>query len=118
MIQNVSEYLKHIKDYIIGYEKISVEDKKRFGEVFTPQSLVEEMLDLYPEHIWTDETLKWLDPCCGVGNFEIAIIERYMEGLKTKFPDDWQRFEHILKNMIYYGDIKSIYGIAYRKIFK
>ena len=33
--------------------------KKKNGEVFTPLSLVNDMLDQLPEHVWSDKNLKW-----------------------------------------------------------
>ena len=41
-------------------------EKKQFGEVTTPISLINDMLDTLPEDIWSNPNLKWLDPCAGV----------------------------------------------------
>jgi hypothetical protein len=49
-------------DYFIKYLTPSEDEKKLFGEVFTPIPLIEEMLDKLPEEVWTNPDLKWLDP--------------------------------------------------------
>lgn len=49
--------------------------RKKFGEVFTPISLVNEMLDKLPIDIFTtDKTV--LDNSCGTGNFLVEILNR------------------------------------------
>ena len=63
--------MNHIKDVVTmlrEYVKVSKTKVKEFGEVMTPISLVEEMLDTLPYEVWTNPNLKWLDPCNGVGN--------------------------------------------------
>lgn len=52
--------------------KERVRDK---GEVFTPSWIVKDMCDLIPESEWTIES-KFLEPCCGNGNFLAEIAER------------------------------------------
>lgn len=46
------------------------------GEVFTPISLVSEMLDEIPIEIWKNPNSKFLDPCMGKGTFLIEIVRR------------------------------------------
>lgn len=70
---------------------------RRFGEVFTPDWLVNEMLDTLPEEVWKNPNLKWLDNSCGTGNFLVEIQKRL-----RKYHGESQ-----LKNMIYGVDIQS-----------
>ena len=70
-------------------------------EVFTPPDLVDKILDLFPEEIWRDSTLKWLDPACKTGIFLRQIAKRLMEGLRDEFPNEEERREHIFHNMLY-----------------
>ena len=51
----------------------TVENKVTNGEVFTPLSIVNEMLDKLPKKVWGNPKLKWLDPSVGIGNFMIII---------------------------------------------
>lgn len=66
---------------------------KKFGEVFTPPRLVNEMLDKLPPELWLDSTKKWLDNSCGKGAFLLEVRRRLM--------DAGHSYEHINKNMIY-----------------
>src|ERR1019366_6806059 len=45
------------------------------GEVFTPDFLVEKMLDQFPLNTWEPDK-NWLEPTCGNGQFILAIIRR------------------------------------------
>lgn len=38
--------------------------------------LIFEMFDKLPKEVWNNKDLKWFDPCCGIGNFSIAIYLR------------------------------------------
>jgi site-specific DNA-methyltransferase (adenine-specific) len=80
--------------------------KKVFGEVFTPISLCNEMLDKLPQEVWSNPDLKWLDPSCGSGNFLIAIKKRLMTGLRYKIRNKEEREKHILENMLFGVDIQ------------
>ena len=55
--------------------KSKSERVKKYGEVFTPPELVEEMLDHLPSSSW-EEDKTFLDPCRGTGNFLVAILRR------------------------------------------
>lgn len=56
----------------------SKERIKKFGEVFTPPELVNEMLDKLDEASWSPEKT-FLDNSCGNGNFLVAILERKLK---------------------------------------
>jgi hypothetical protein len=61
--------------------------KKRIqdlGEVFTPESYVEEMLDLLAKNkkdFWSDEDLVFFEPCCGHGNIVLPIYRRRLSAI-------------------------------------
>ena len=46
------------------------------GEVFTPKSLVEKMMDKIPEEKWKDPNSVWLEPTFGSGNMLICMLQR------------------------------------------
>jgi hypothetical protein len=102
--------MNHIKD-VVGmlreYVKVSATEVKTMGEVMTPITLVEEMLDTLPYEVWTNPNLKWLDPCNGVGTFFSVVIERLMKGLISFQPDEKLRYKHILENMIYACELQA-----------
>ena len=55
-----------VKNKIIEYLAVKESEKNKFGEVFTPMELIEEMLDKLPENVWKNPELKWLDPANGI----------------------------------------------------
>jgi site-specific DNA-methyltransferase (adenine-specific) len=78
----------------------------KYGEVFTPTILAEEMLDLLPIEFWSNQKLKILDPCNGIGNFPSVIIKKLMDGLVEFEPDEEKRYKHIIENIIYVCEIQ------------
>lgn len=100
-------------------------EKKQNGEVFTPLTLVNEMMDKLDESytiqcgdsIFSNPGLKWLDPAVGIGNFPIIVYQRLMKGLELKFPDDEERRLHILEKMIYSAELNPANVIIYKSIF-
>jgi hypothetical protein len=85
---------------IINKTAIRTEEKKKFGEVFTPIKLIDGMLDTLPLHVWSNPYLKWIDPTAGIGNFTMIVLYRLMDGLQLWEPDYDKRFIHV-KNMIH-----------------
>lgn len=82
-------------------------DKTMYGEVFTPNELINEMLDKLPEDIWKNQNNKWLDPAAGVGNFHAVVYTRLMEGLETVIEQESERKKHILENMLYFVELQE-----------
>jgi hypothetical protein len=70
LIDQPEKLLEFISDSLKPKES----EKKKYGEVFTPMSLVNEMLDTLPKEVWTNKSLKWFDPASGMGNFLIYIF--------------------------------------------
>ena len=69
------------KNYTFSTEEDTVErdrDRvKKNGEVFTPSSIVEKMMDMVSdESVWSDPAKKFIDPTCGNGNILIGILRR------------------------------------------
>lgn len=50
--------------------------RKQTAEDFTPDPLVQEMLDKLPQEVWTDPSKTFLDNSAGNGNFLVAILRR------------------------------------------
>ena len=48
-------------------------------EVFTPPEVVNQMLDMLPEEIWSDKSTTFLDPACKSGVFLREIAKRLIE---------------------------------------
>jgi site-specific DNA-methyltransferase (adenine-specific) len=73
-------------------------------EVFTPPTLVNEMLDLLPNEIWENKDFTFLDPVCKSGVFLREIAKRLIVGLEKQIPDKEKRIDHIFT--------KQLYGVA------
>ena len=110
---NIEKVLELIESYI----KISKIEKDIHGEVFTKIETINEMLDLLPVEMWSNPNLKWLDPCAGIGNFEMVIIQRLMKGLEKWQSNDDLRFKHIIENMIHTCDIQPKNTFIYLQLF-
>jgi len=116
-LKNLIDKPKELLEYINTCLKPKEEEKKKFGEVFTPMKLVNEMLDKLPVEVWGNKDLKWFDPAAGMGNFQIAVYLRLMEGLKLEIPDDNIRKRHILENMLYMSELNTKNVFVCKQIF-
>jgi hypothetical protein len=99
--------LEEMEEFMNNNLTIKVFEKKAFGEVFTPPPLINKMLDSLPEDIYCNPSLKWLDPCAGIGNFLILIYFRLMNGLSEWEKDVKERSNHIIKNMLYMVELNK-----------
>lgn len=53
------------------------------GEIFTPEWLVDEMLDKLPHSLFSDPTKTYLDPACGDGNILVRVLRRKIDNGST-----------------------------------
>ncbi len=84
-------------------------------EVFTPPRIANEMLDLLPPEVWTDPTLRWLDPGCKSGVFLREAARRLMDGLVEAFPDPDERRHHIFTEMLHGYAITELTAMISRR---
>ena len=101
-----SHYAEETVQVLRKYVQVADTEVKEHGEVMTPITLVEEMLEKLPSEVWSNPSLKWLDPCNGVGTFPSIVIKRLMIGLKDVILNDCERYRHIIENMIYVCEIQ------------
>ncbi|ARF10254.1 restriction-modification methylase [Hokovirus HKV1] len=113
LIDRPKELLELINDCLKPKEV----EKKENGEVFTPVNLINDMLNKLPIEVWTNINFKWLDPCCGMGNFPIVIYLRLMETLKNIIIDEKARKKHILENMLYMIELNKKNFMVCKQIF-
>jgi hypothetical protein len=122
LIDNPKELLELINECL----KPKVIEKKKFGEVFTPMSFINnDMLgdleayykETYNKNIFEDETLKWGDTTTGMGNFAIAIYYKLMDGLKNKIQDEEDRKKHILEKMLFMAEFNKKNCFIVKQIF-
>ncbi len=85
---------------------ISDKERKILGQVYTPKSVIDSMLNLSFENVQINLNTKILDPACGGGYFLLEAFKRikeYFEKNEVNCEDSIER--HILENMIYGVDI-------------
>ena len=73
-------------------------------EVFTPPEIVNQMLDMLPQELFSNPDTTFLDPACKTGVFLREIAKRLIVGLEPQIPDLQERIDHIFK--------KQLFGIA------
>jgi len=116
-LQSLIDQPKKLLELINECLKPKQIEKKKFGEVFTPMNLVNDMLDKLPEEVWINENCKWFDPAVGMGNFPIAVYLRLMETLKKKIPNEMKRKKHIIENMLYMSELNRKNCFIVEQIF-
>lgn len=93
------------------------EDKELYGEINTPFSLIEKMLDLFPEDVFKNPDYKWLDPGTGQGYFMMILYKRLYYSLIEKIPNPTARSQHIIENMLYMCEINENHRPALETLF-
>ncbi|MGN0597529.1 MAG: Eco57I restriction-modification methylase domain-containing protein [Ruminiclostridium sp.] len=73
-------------------------------EVFTPPEVVNQMLDMLPQELFSNPDTTFLDPATKTGVFLREIAKRLIKGLEPQIPDLQERIDHIFH--------KQLYGIA------
>jgi site-specific DNA-methyltransferase (adenine-specific) len=78
----------------------------RDGQIHTPRSIAQDMLDKLPPEIWSNPNIRILDPACKSGVFLLEAAKRLNEGLEhiPGFEDRDARIHHILT--------KQLFGVA------
>jgi len=109
--------LKNIQDKIEEYLPVRNVEKNKYGEVFTPILLINEMMDKLDKKVWKNPNLKWLDPANGIGNFPMVIFERLNNGLKDVISNEKERKKHIIENMLYMIELNEKNVGVSKKIF-
>lgn len=84
-------------------------------EVFTPPSMVNQMLDMLPSDIWKDKNVKFLDPVTKTGVFLREIAKRLIDGLEDEIPDLQERLNHIYQNQVYGIAITELTSLLSRR---
>lgn len=98
---------EEIEAFINKHLPVKNLEKAKYGEVFTPSALINTMLDQFPTSCWSNPDLKWLDPCCGTGNFLVHVYQRLIAGLEKAFPNVSKRRSHIIENMLFMFELNK-----------
>lgn len=93
-------------------------------EVFTPPEFANRMLDTLAaawaaDHggadLWSDKTVKFLDPFTKSGVFLREITSRLAKGLAAQIPDQQERVNHILTQQIFGMGITRLTSLLARR---
>ena len=84
-------------------------------EVFTPPHIVNAMLDLLPQELFSDPASTFLDPACKSGVFLREIARRLMLGLEPHFREPSERIAHILTHQLYGIAITELTALLSRR---
>ncbi|MFN5302475.1 MAG: Eco57I restriction-modification methylase domain-containing protein [Pseudanabaena sp.] len=84
-------------------------------EVFTPPSLVNQILDLLPMELWSNPDARFLDPVCKSGVFIREMAKRLIVGLEPVFPDLQERANHIYRYQLFGLAITELTGLLSRR---
>lgn len=63
-------------DNDFAHYELDKESRKKLGQIWTPYSIIERMMNMAPDSEWEDETKTDLDPTMGAGNIVIAMLYR------------------------------------------
>ena len=93
-------------------------------EVFTPPEFANRMLDTLADawaaghggaNIWTDKTVKFLDPFTKSGVFLREVTSRLTAGLASEIPDLQTRVDHILTQQVFGIGITRLTSLLARR---
>ncbi len=93
-------------------------------EVFTPPELANRMLDTLADawaadhagaNLWTDKSVKFLDPCTKSGVFLREITSRLTRGLASEIPELEKRVDHILTKQVFGVGITQLTSLLARR---
>lgn len=84
-------------------------------EVFTPPTIVNQMLDTLPKELWHNSKAKFFDPFTKSGVFLREIVKRLNTGLEKEIPNLQDRINHILKNQVYGIAITELTALLTRR---
>lgn len=80
---------KHFEEFEPERLVKSTERVRDLGEVYTPSNIVDDMLDLLPDHIWdVHPSPTFLEPSVGNGNFVSAILSRKLTLIDQHLKSD------------------------------
>jgi type I restriction-modification system DNA methylase subunit len=112
------QFILDIEQAVSASSTYSKDKSDEHGEVFTPFELINEMIDQIPDKLWSDPNKKYLDPCAGKGNFPIQIVKKLMRALINEFPDENERYKHIMENQLYMVEFQEESADKIRELFQ
>ncbi len=84
-------------------------------EVFTPPTVVNQMLDMLPQELFCSSKTKFLDPVSKSGVFLREIAKRLIVGLAEEMPDLQERVDHIFQHQLFGIAITELTSLLSRR---
>lgn len=81
----------------------------------SPTNVVNAMLDLLPNDLWSDPKITFLDPCCKSDVFLREIAKRLIKGLEPVIPNLQQRLDHIFHQQLFGIAITELTALLSRR---
>lgn len=100
------ELIEKVRSKIVKASVYSKSKSNNHGEVFTPFSLIAEMVKEIPLSTLTDPSKTYFDPCAGKGNFPITLVGTLIKTLAKAIPDEEERLRHIIEKQIYMAEFQ------------
>ena len=104
----IHELLLKLKQQVDDNSIETKEKIRKYGEVFTPFSLIKKMIESIPSSKITYKT-KFFDPSAGMGQFPLVILGtlliKHYKISKTK--DIYTIYKHILEKQIYMAELQQ-----------
>jgi len=104
------------KDYVQTLTS-DPEYKHLYGEIFTPFSIVDTMLDMMDSSVFSNPSHTFMDGGSGTGYFTMALCWKLDTHLTPCMPDETQRRRHILSHMVYMCEIRPENVLQLKKCF-
>lgn len=96
---------------------VPLERKEKYGEVTTDFKLIEEMFSQFPNEMFSNPNLKWLDVGAGKGYFSMVLFNKLYYGLERFIKDNYERTIYIWSNMITIIEINSQHLLELKSLF-
>lgn len=94
-----------LEQFMKQHQGIKDREKKQFGEVFTPPSLVRRIFTHFPNECFSNPNAKWFDPTAGVGHFVVILYIKLMSALESWEPHKEKRSQHIISKMLFLNEL-------------
>ena len=107
-----------LRDLISNHFIPTEQQRRENGEISSLVPIVNEMLNSgFNKEDWK-QIRKIFEPCCGKGNFVIAIFDKFYEGLEDLIPDPIERCRVIIEKCLYFADLIPINVFIVEELLK
>lgn len=108
MVLNFNDEMKELNPKNKKQQHVKSKERVRdFGEVYTPEHIVNDMLDLVKHETERIES-RFLEPACGNGNFLAEVLRRKLNVVDQRYAKnqtEWELYSVIAVSSIYGVDI-------------